>query len=465
MIFYRTKLPVVEDFGLKEFTDIVLRWNQGSKFDKFNNISTDISLPFSVIEDNKKLEIDTYDEKLIVASKFTKEDERGIWTTEFVLNMLAQTISVVLSRVTSEFTTDFVANYYPPYFMKMLVNERKFGSDVNFDVLNTSIAITSDNYMYAADVFKKSKKYMLPIVYISKNSNGTYATEPNDLAFRLQAMAHVLHEDDENVSALINEILGKKAIKAGRVYLIFPNLNAKEKVFNLRGDCDVSHLSDRIATSVYAYMNSEVVQTLDSWTGVQNDKLITNNNSLLFAHENVKNENIELYDIFDQQLKKNDECISNLNNEVQKLQMEVQGLRMKLASTEGVPIITFGEESDLYDGEIREIILDILSEYQKNIKSNSRRAHIINDILENNVYRAIPERKKEDLKKLLKGYSTLTGSLRSGLEELGFSISGDGKHYKLIYHDDNRYAATMSKTSSDGRAGNNLAAVIAKDMF
>lgn len=44
MIFYRTKLPVVESFGAKEFTDIVTRWNQGSKFDRFNNMPTDISL-------------------------------------------------------------------------------------------------------------------------------------------------------------------------------------------------------------------------------------------------------------------------------------------------------------------------------------------------------------------------------------------------------------------------------------
>ena len=465
MIFYRTKLPVVEAFGAKEFTDIVTRWNQGSKFDRFNNMPTDISLPFVNTEDNKKMEIDTYDEKFIVASKFTKEDERGIWTTEFVLNMLEQTISIVLSRVTSEFTTDFVPNYYPPYFMKMMVNEHKFASDMDFDILNTSIEITSENYLCVSDVFKKNKKYMLPIVYITQNSNGDYAVEPNELAYRLQAMAHVLHEGEADISKIINEALGKKTIKKGRVYLIFPNPNAKEKVFNLRGDCDVSHLSDRITTSVYAYMNSEVVQTLDSWTGVQNDKLITNNSNLLSEHEIVKNENIELYDVFDQQLKKNDECISNLNNEVQKLQMEVQGLRMKLASTEGVPIVTYGEESDLYDGEIREIVLEILSDYLKNIKSNSRRAHILTDILENNVYKAIPEKKKEDLKKLLKGYSTLTGSLRSGLEELGFSITGDGKHYKLIYQNDNRYSATMSKTSSDIRAGNNLSAQISKDIL
>ena len=225
MIFYRTKLPVVESFGAKEFTDIVTRWNQGSKFDRFNNMPTDISLPFVNTEDNKKMEIDTYDEKFIVASKFTKEDERGIWTTEFVLNMLEQTISIVLSRVTSEFTTDFVPNYYPPYFMKMMVNEHKFASDMDFEILNTSIEITSENYLRISDVLKKSKKYMLPIVYITQNSNGDYAVEPNELAFRLQAMAHVLHESEANVSNKINEALGKKTIKEGRVYLIFPNPN------------------------------------------------------------------------------------------------------------------------------------------------------------------------------------------------------------------------------------------------
>ncbi len=46
--------------------------------------------------------------------------------------------------------------------------------------------------------------------------------------------------------------------------------------------------------------------------------------------------------------------------------MENQALRMKLASLDKEPVLYLGEERDFYTGEIREIILEILSEYQRN---------------------------------------------------------------------------------------------------
>lgn len=42
----------------------------------------------------------------------------------------------------------------------------------------------------------------------------------------------------------------------------------------------------------------------------------------------------------------------------------------------------------------------------------------------------------------------------------GFVITDDGKHYKWTYFGDHRYSATMAKTSSDNRAGMNMASLI-----
>lgn len=60
----------------------------------------------------------------------------------------------------------------------------------------------------------------------------------------------------------------------------------------------------------------------------------------------------------------------------------------------------------------------------------------------------------------MKGYKSLNGSLRSMLESLGFVITDDGKHYKWTYFGDHRYVTTAAKTSSDSRAGLNLASII-----
>lgn len=212
-------------------------------------------------------------------------------------------------------------------------------------------------------------------------------------------------------------------------------------------------------------MNSQLRELLDSWNGIQNAKLQLRNNKLFTEHKNVKDENQILYDTFDEQLKENEECINNLNKEILMLRHENQGLRNKVANMQSLPLIFYGEESDFYEGEIREIVMEVLREYVKNYNENSRREHIILDLLENNTFNMVPEERKEKIKRVLKGYTNMSNTMKRDLEDMGFSVSGDGKHYKLTYFEDNRYVATMAKTCSDGRAGNNLASVISKKMF
>ena len=55
--------------------------------------------------------------------------------------------------------------------------------------------------------------------------------------------------------------------------------------------------------------------------------------------------------------------------------------------------------------------------------------------------------------------------MKKDLENLGFTIIEEGKHFKLVYYGDNRYMTTAAKTPSDTRTGSNLAAGIIRDML
>jgi ribonuclease BN (tRNA processing enzyme) len=66
---------------------------------------------------------------------------------------------------------------------------------------------------------------------------------------------------------------------------------------------------------------------------------------------------------------------------------------------------------------------------------------------------------------MFKEYKTLTTSVRQQLQELGFEITEDGKHYRLTYYGDDRYKTTFSKTASDWREGKNMASTILKSMM
>ena len=466
MIIYSTKIPVTDTFQKEKFVEIVLKWNQGSKYDKFENALWDghtYCLKFT--DEIKKMEIEDFQDYGIIASRLQKEDEYGLWTTEFVLNYAEHTLAICLSRVTTELTTNFLPSYYPPYFVKMLVWSNYAAIDNGIQVSNMAIESKELDCHWIANIFNKNFEYCLPIIYVTKNIDGTYPLDADNLAFRMQAIAHVVKETNCNLNEMVDEKNKRKLIKAGRVYLFYPNRFAKEKTFNMKGDCIVTHLEDRIVSAVYTFMNSQVRDQLDSWDGIQNQRLQIRNNKLITEHQSIQDENKNLYDLFDEQLKDNEECINNLNREVQILRQENQGLRMKLASLQSIPLINYGEESDFYEGEIREIIMDIMQGYLKNYKDNTRRAHIVQDLLENNEYQHYPEQRREQLKNILKGYKTLNGSLRRNIEDLGFVITEDGKHYKWTYYGDHRYVETVAKTCSDGRAGLNIAASIEKLMF
>lgn len=250
--------------------------------------------------------------------------------------------------------------------------------------------------------------------------------------------------------------------KNGTAIIIYPNKNMKRKVINLSGvnNENPEQVMTRITNAVYEFSNQVMRLDIDTWEGIQNEKLHFQNGMLLSDRKILEEENAELYEVFEEQLSKTEEINQGLNREIQRLTIENQALRMRLASRDQQPLIYMGEEADFYEGEIREIILEILEDYSRNVQKDTRRDHIVMDLLENNNFEHIPAKRREQIKVALKGYKSLSGSLRGLLESMGFVITDDGKHYKWTYFGDHRYSATMAKTSSDNRAGMNMASLI-----
>ena len=461
MITYSTKFPVKENFDKKTFVEMVIKWNQGSKYDRFAFLKWD-GETFSTIweEEDKKLIIDELSLKRVVASRFQKEDEHGLWKTDFILNCEKKYITIRVALETTEFTTDFYPNYYPPFFVKQIIYWKYAGEDGCLPVDQNAHCL--DFYKDSIDdvVFGRSA-VALPIVFVSQKPEGGFPVDLSSLAFKLQGVAHVIYEGDSiELDSYALELDCES--KNGVAIIIYPNKNMKRKVINLSGanNENSDQVMTRITNAVYEFSNQVMRLDIDTWEGIQNEKLHFQNGILLSDRKILEKENAELYEVFEEQLSKTEEINQELNKEIQRLTIENQALRMRLASRDQQPLIYMGEEVDFYEGEIREIILEILEGYSRNVQKGTRRDHIVSDLLENNTFEHIPAKRREQIKAALKGYRSLGGSLRGILESMGFVITNDGKHYKWIYFGDHRYSATMAKTSSDNRAGMNMAALI-----
>ena len=111
------------------------------------------------------------------------------------------------------------------------------------------------------------------------------------------------------------------------------------------------------------------------------------------------------------------------------------------------------------------MVLELINEAIPKLVENSRRDYVLRDILESNKYERLSEEKKREVKRILKGYAAMSGSVRNSLQNLGFTITEDGKHYKLYLRNDTRNMVTLPKTPSDHRDGDNASATICRNML
>ena len=86
-------------------------------------------------------------------------------------------------------------------------------------------------------------------------------------------------------------------------------------------------------------------------------------------------------------------------------------------------------------------------------------------MIKQNAHSGEREQILERLKQVLRKYDSMTASVRAELESLGFAILEDGKHYKLILHEDSRYPFILAKTGSDWRGGLNAFSDLKRRIF
>ena len=245
---------------------------------------------------------------------------------------------------------------------------------------------------------------------------------------------------------------------------------------------------ERIIRQVIHYSNTQMIAPLYTWQGVTNALLLerlANQRVERLAAERAKKEAEErmaqlvaeqdeekrrfkkkaledaraeadsMIEAFDDETEKMRKEIERLTKANEALQYENQGLRAKLDAMDQEPILYLGDEFEFYPGEIKELILSVLEDTIPNLFQGSRRYDVVNDIVQNNNYLRVPKERANEIKRLLGTYTSLPARLKQDLEAFGFTITGDGKHYKLVYFGDDRYVITLAKTPSDVRAGKN----------
>ena len=166
-------------------------------------------------------------------------------------------------------------------------------------------------------------------------------------------------------------------------------------------------------------------------------------------------------DEFDKELKSKQVEIEDAEREISRLEAEVRKFQAQSPMQSGLVLQT-APEQDLYAGELLGVVRDAIADAVTRVTEDSRRQHILNSIVQANPPTGESEAMRNRLKALLRDFRSMDAKVRGALQDMGFSVSEEGKHYKVVFQGDDRYTFTMPKSGSDHRGGLNLAGDISR---
>ena len=468
MQIYSAIFPVKESLSQDALINLVIEWNQGSPHNKISNLNWDGKKRNVKFEDgNLSLAIEEIRTYNTIAIRFHQLDKNNIiWNTDIVVNFNTHIFSIKIDRETTADTIGFIPQFKTPILVNMLLDRSYIGMDNDLEISDKEIPIKKENYKVIENIICRNIIYSMSVIYVTK-SWGKYPLRVYDLAYRLRGVAHVLIEEDTDVCKFLKESCSGMNSHHGSIGIYYPGNSAPYKIITTkRYEGQEETLIDRIVNMVCRYMNQQARDKMMTWEGVQNELLKLRYVSATEKKAKAENEVSELYENFSDELEEKKRTIEELNNRVMALQAENQGLRAKYEQVTEIPLIYYGEEDELYEGEIKDHILETIQKQLQQVKKGTRKELILQDILESNEASGALEEKRTEIKRILKGYTKVGDSLKRDLKAYGFIITKDGGHYKLTYKGDSRYLFTMAASGSDSqRGGENLIGDIIRDML
>lgn len=500
MQLFSTVLKIDGKMTKDDFIRLVIEWNQTSPYPEnvIPNLTWNGEYNVRCGTDRLWLDIEELKKQQIVAVRYEKHDADGvIWDTDYIMNFKEMKMAIRLDRSYLEEALKVDPAFSTPHFITMLIKGNYLKKDHGMDVLRTPLLVNKDNAAVVTDFLQGKSRYRLPLVLIVKTADNKNPVDVKRLAGRLKGAAHVLVWEDSRFWEPLREACPKLHFPPGCIDIYFPNQAVGQRRYLYRQGQE-KQLLEKIIATVIQYANAQLIDPLYTWAGVNSaiyqerylsskaeyeatekerrdalHQLLTLQSQRKAEAEGIreqaladaKREADKILDSFDDDMKKLQEENAQLRSQVERLEYENQGLRVKIDSNTKVPVLSMGTEDDFYPGEIKDLLLKTLSEKLESLPKHTRRYDVVKDIIDSNDYQKISEQRAAKVKALLSSYRGMTPKVTKGLKEVGFEITHDGGHYKTIYYGDDRYIVVHAATPSDGRAGKNNAADTIKKVF
>jgi|LauGreDrversion4_2_1035121.scaffolds.fasta_scaffold53796_2 hypothetical protein len=470
MLTFRAQFPLNPHKSSDDFLAACRKWLGGSPHSELSGIADSLALDSD--DDFRRSELETVrfarsgQDLHLVGMRHEKyqpsEDQR--WVLEAVANRNEYSLwCTVQLSVDSGLPVESVEYGKRPYLMKILLQDIGGGLDGQLQILDRPHCLTDDQIEFAADLINANCGLGLPVVYISKSSSDDICVSASKLAQWLAGMAHVVVEPSRAFSFSLRTKVDDLNAYGGAIGIYWPDGIDRSLYLPLGRLADPKNLQQAVAKKIRFALLSQRFKDQTSWGSLLESK----------AKERIQrlkdegSSNVDDYiAAFDEELQAKDDKISALEQEIVRLRYSGSSFQ-DLSATQGKYLSIQSSERDLYQGERIGIILDALKKELASSEERSRRHQVVSDLLDSNAVTGGCEKDEilASLKANLRGYTSMSGSIRQELERLGFAISEDGKHCKLVFRGDNRYSFVLPKSGSDHRGGLNAFAEVRSRLF
>lgn len=274
MILFSTILDIKNTLTKDAFIKLVLEWNQGSPH--IGNVIKDINwngernIKFG--DEKLWMDIEEYRNKNIIAVRFEKIEEDGVvWDSDYVMNFQEMKMSIRLDRSYLEEALTIDPKFSTPHFITLLIERGYVKKDGELEVLKKPVFIDNTNIQMLADIINGEAVYRLPIVYISKTYYDENPVNVNLLASKLKGVAHVLVQESNCTNSRLKTLCNENNEYYGAIGIYFPRQAMGHRRYLYRRATGIDNrLLEKIVQVVIQYSNSQMVETLYTWQGVNN---------------------------------------------------------------------------------------------------------------------------------------------------------------------------------------------------
>lgn len=463
MLSFATEFPVDATRTSVDFLAAVREWLLGSPHTAFE--ASDLSEieakdEFSAKKSNELIETLKYQAtgSDMAAIRYTKLDRGLEWVSTIVFSRGQPSWIGIRTSCESQHPAAKLPIARKPVFVQTFLTRLGGGADGEIKVQAIPLRLANSDIPLAARCVSGRSGCRLPLVYVSARFQGGHIVNVDSLAEALAGMAHVLVEPNRPFSVRLMSEVNSQNVYGGAIGVYWPEGGGRRSFFLHHESESPSEMERAVVEEVRSALVNRRPLARVTWSAVQE---LISRRTFAALRDQGSTEVQRYVDEFDKELKSKHEELEDAEREIARLEAEVRKYQAQSPMQSGLVLQT-APEQDLYAGELLGVVRDAIADAVTRVTKDSRRQHILNSIVSANPPTGEAEAMRNRLKSLLRDFRSMDAKVRSALQDMGFEISEEGKHDKIVFQGDDRYTFTMPKSGSDHRGGLNLAGDISR---